>query len=81
MRRHHVCPIEEDWLYLAAVIDIASRRVVCWQRPTARRTEPVADALTAACWQRRPTRAGLFIRIAAVKADSTGRRNTSTVEV
>jgi putative transposase len=51
---------EEGWLYLATVIDIASRRVVGWATADHLRTELVADALTAACRQRRPTRPVIF---------------------
>ncbi|MEV6782712.1 IS3 family transposase [Streptomyces sp. NPDC051098] len=53
-------PTEEGWLYLATVIDIASRRVVGWATADHLRTELVADALTAACRQRRPTRPVIF---------------------
>lgn len=45
---------DEGWLYLATVIDIASRRVVGWATADHLRTELVADALRAACHQRRP---------------------------
>ncbi|MET9418815.1 IS3 family transposase [Streptomyces klenkii] len=48
-------PTEEGWLYLATVIDIASRRVVGWAAADHLRTELVADALQAAHRQRRPT--------------------------
>ncbi|WP_433347497.1 IS3 family transposase [Microtetraspora malaysiensis] len=47
-------PTGEGWLYLATVIDIASRRVVGWATADHLRTELVADALRAACRQRRP---------------------------
>ncbi|GAA3035851.1 hypothetical protein GCM10020229_71220 [Kitasatospora albolonga] len=47
-------PTEEGWLYLATVIDIASRRVVGWATADHLRTELVADALRTACHQRRP---------------------------
>ncbi|MFI9605014.1 IS3 family transposase [Streptomyces sp. NPDC052043] len=47
-------PTEEGWLYLATVIDIASRRVVGWATADHLRTELVADALRAACSTRRP---------------------------
>ncbi|MFF4170716.1 DDE-type integrase/transposase/recombinase [Streptomyces sp. NPDC001744] len=50
----------EGWLYLATVIDIASRRVVGWATADHPRTDPVADALTAACRQRRPSRPAIF---------------------
>ncbi|WP_030277812.1 IS3 family transposase [Streptomyces sp. NRRL B-24484] len=47
-------PTGEGWLYLATVIDIASRRVVGWATADHLRTELVADALRAACRSRRP---------------------------
>ncbi|WP_331730518.1 IS3 family transposase (plasmid) [Kitasatospora sp. NBC_00070] len=47
-------PTQEGWLYLATVIDIASRRVVGWATADNLRTELVADALRAACRTRRP---------------------------
>ncbi|MFE4583101.1 IS3 family transposase [Streptomyces chartreusis] len=50
----------EGWLYLATVIDIASRRVVGWATADHLRTELVADALTAACRTRRPHRPVIF---------------------
>ncbi|MFE0642035.1 DDE-type integrase/transposase/recombinase [Streptomyces sp. NPDC058877] len=45
---------DEGWLYLATVIDIASRRVVGWATADHLRTELVADALTTAFRTRRP---------------------------
>jgi transposase InsO family protein len=51
---------EEGWLYLATVIDIASRRVVGWATADHLRTDLVADALTAACRQRRPAGSVIF---------------------
>ncbi|MFI5534224.1 IS3 family transposase [Kitasatospora sp. NPDC051853] len=48
-------PTEEGWLYLATVIDIASRRVVGWATADHLRTELVADALRAACRARQPS--------------------------
>ncbi|MER6617528.1 IS3 family transposase [Streptomyces xantholiticus] len=53
-------PTDEGWLYLATVIDIASRRVVGWATADHLRTDLVADALTAACRLRRPTRPVIF---------------------
>ncbi|OIJ63423.1 IS3 family transposase [Streptomyces mangrovisoli] len=50
----------EGWLYLATVIDIASRRVVGWATADHLRTDLVADALTAACRQRHPTGPVIF---------------------
>lgn len=46
-------PTDEGWLYLATVIDIASRRVVGWATAAHLRTDLVADALRSACQQRR----------------------------
>ncbi|MFF5030322.1 IS3 family transposase [Streptomyces collinus] len=51
---------QEGWLYLATVIDIASRRVVGWATADHLRTELVADALTAACRTRRPAGPVIF---------------------
>ncbi|WP_435616447.1 IS3 family transposase, partial [Streptomyces sp. 1222.5] len=51
---------DEGWLYLATVIDIASRRVVGWATADHLRTELVADALTAACRTRRPAGPVIF---------------------
>ncbi|MEU6890051.1 IS3 family transposase [Streptomyces viridosporus] len=53
-------PTEEGWLYLATVIDIASRRVVGWATTGHVRTELVAGALRAACHQRRPAGPVIF---------------------
>jgi putative transposase len=53
-------PTAEGWLYLATVIDIASRRVVGWATADHMRTDLVAEALTAACRQRRPRRPVIF---------------------
>ncbi len=44
----------EGWLYLATVIDLASRRVVGWSMADHMRTELVADALRMAIAARRP---------------------------
>ncbi|MFD5408661.1 IS3 family transposase [Streptomyces nojiriensis] len=53
-------PTEEGWLYLATVIDIASRRVIGWATADHLGTELVSDALKAACHQRRPTGPVIF---------------------
>ena len=47
-------PTWEGWLYLATVIDLASRRVVGWAIADHLRTELVADALTNAVAARDP---------------------------
>jgi putative transposase len=51
-------PTEEGWLYLAAVLDAFSRRVVGWAMADHLRTELVLDALDLALATRRPA-AGL----------------------
>lgn len=53
-------PTDEGWLYLATVIDIATRRVVGWATADHLRTSLVADALTAACRTRRPKAPVIF---------------------
>ncbi|MET9595634.1 IS3 family transposase [Streptomyces sp. NPDC006516] len=53
-------PTDEGWLYLATVIDIASRRVVGWATADHLRADLVADALKSACQQRRPTHPVIF---------------------
>lgn len=50
----------EGWLYLATVIDIASRRVVGWAMADHMRTELVADALHMAIEDRRPEKGLIF---------------------
>jgi transposase InsO family protein len=50
----------EGWLYLATVLDIASRRVVGWAMAEHLRTELVADALTNAVAARDPAPGVIF---------------------
>lgn len=50
----------EGWLYLATVIDVASRRVVGWAMADHMRTELVSDALTMAIDQRGPSEGLIF---------------------
>jgi putative transposase len=45
---------DEGWVYLAAVIDACSRRVVGWAIADHLRAELVVDALQMAIWRRRP---------------------------
>ena len=52
-------PTEEGWVYLAAVIDLFSRQVVGWSMKDHMQTSLVKDALTMACFRRRPA-AGLI---------------------
>ena len=50
----------EGWVYLATVIDLASRRVVGWALADHLRTDLVADALTNAVNRRRPAAGVVF---------------------
>ena len=50
----------EGWLYLATVIDLASRRVVGWSMADHMHAELVCDALTMAIDTRRPARGLVF---------------------
>ena len=62
----------EGWLYLATVIDVASRRVVGWAMADHMRTELVCDALRMAIHHRRPA-PGLILH------SDRGSQYTSTV--
>jgi putative transposase len=44
----------EGWLYLAAILDAFSRRVVGWSMADHMRSELVLDALNLALWRRQP---------------------------
>ena len=44
----------EGWLYLAVVMDLASRRIVGWSMKSRITAELVGDALKSAYWQRKP---------------------------
>jgi transposase InsO family protein len=47
-------PTDEGWLYLAAVLDLFSRRIVGWSMADHMRVELVSDALTMAIARRSP---------------------------
>jgi putative transposase len=47
----------EGWLYVAAVLDLFSRRVVGWSMSAAMTAELVTDALVMAIWRRDRPRA------------------------
>lgn len=47
----------EGWLYLAAVMDLASRRIIGWWMQRTMHTDLVLQALLSAVCQRRPERA------------------------
>lgn len=44
----------QGWLYLACVMDLASRRIVGWSMSERMKADLVLQALQAACWQRKP---------------------------
>jgi transposase InsO family protein len=45
---------DQGWLYLACVMDLASRRIVGWSMSERMKADLVLKALQAACWQRKP---------------------------
>ena len=47
-------PTREDFLYLAFILDVHSRRIVGWSMGSHMRTELVIDALEMAVWRRKP---------------------------
>ena len=53
-------PTDEGWLYLACVLDLASRRVVGWSLSERMTAKLVCDALIMAYWRRKPP-AGLIM--------------------
>ncbi len=53
-------PTRAGWLYLAVVLDLASRRVVGWAMRDSLESTLATDALTMALWSRRPAR-GLLV--------------------
>ena len=50
----------EGWLYLACVMDLASRRIVGWSMSERIKAELVCEALKMAYWRRKPP-AGLIL--------------------
>jgi putative transposase len=50
----------ESWLYLAVILDLASRRVVGWSMSERMKADLVCSALRSAYWQRKPG-AGLIM--------------------
>jgi len=49
---HTMCGTVEGWLYVAAVVDLFSRRVVGWSMNAAMTAQLVTDALVMAIWRR-----------------------------
>ena len=47
---------QEDWLYLAIVIDLFSRKVVGWSMDNRMKAQLVNDALLMAIWKRKSTK-------------------------
>lgn len=46
----------QDWLYLAVVLDLLSRKVIDWSMKSTLAKEIVLDAILMAVWNRKPTR-------------------------
>ena len=74
-------PTREGKVYCAVVLDVFSRRVVGWSIDSNQETSLVTSALGMAIENREPADGVMPTVIRAPKADSTGRRNTSTREV
>jgi putative transposase len=53
-------PTQEGWLYLAAILDVGTRRIVGWAMSERITAKLVCDALQMAYWRRRPA-AGLLM--------------------
>jgi transposase InsO family protein len=66
----------EGWLYVAAVIDLFSRRVVGWSMSAEMTAQLVTDALVMAIWRRGKPDALLHHSDGGSRADSSGGRNT-----
>ena len=64
----------EGWLYVAAVLDLFSRRVVGWSMSAAMTAELVTDALVMAIWRRGRPESCCTIPIAA--ASTRARRSS-----
>lgn len=47
-------PTGEGWLYLACILDLASRRIVGWSMAERMKAELVCEALKSAYWRRKP---------------------------
>jgi putative transposase len=45
---------DQGWLYLACVMDLASRRIVGWSMSERMKADLVLQALQSACWRRKP---------------------------
>jgi transposase InsO family protein len=68
----------QGWLYLATVIDLASRRVVGWATADHLRTDLIADALTDAVNRRRPAAGVVFHSDRGCQYTSTQYANLAT---
>ena len=53
----HVHLDDEGWLYVAAVLDLFSRRVVGWSMSSQMTAQLVTDAMLMAIWRTWPTQA------------------------
>ncbi len=70
----------EGWLYLAAVQDLFSRRIVGWAMAPHMRSELVVDALEMAVRRRRPAKGTIHHSDHGGSVGSTGPRNTALNE-
>ena len=66
---------KEGWLYLAAVLDLHSRKVIGWKCSDRLSTAFVSDALAMAYWQRKPQAGVIFHSDRGVQYASDAFRN------
>ena len=74
-------PTREGKLYCAVVLDVFSRRVVGWSIDSNQETSLVTSALGMAIANREPADDTIIHSDRVLKVKSTGRRNTSILEV
>ena len=65
----------EGWLYVAAVIDLFSRRVVGWSMKAEMNAQLVTDALMMAIWRRGSRTRCCTIRIVAADTPASSSRS------
>ncbi len=51
---HPYVATDEGWLYLACIMDLASRRIVGWSMSKRIKADLVCEALKSAYWRRKP---------------------------
>jgi putative transposase len=73
-------PTGEGWLYLAAVMDLAGRRIVGWSMSDVMDATLVCTALQSAWWQRKPDK-GLLVHTDRGSQYASGRYRALTADL